>query len=331
MRILAGIAAAAAIAAAAWAGARAGLEWTIGVALPYAGCLALVAGMAYRVARWALAPVPFNIAVTCGQQRSLPWVAKDALDNPQRPWAAAVRVLMETAFFRSLFRNTSAGRSGGLLVYGSAKWLWLGSMAFHWALLLVLLRHLRLFTWPVPGWVDLLQRADGLFHPGTPPLLVTNVAVVAALAFLFVRRVADRRLAYVSLFQDYFLLALIAAVALSGMYVRHFGRADMLAVKEYALGLLSFAPAPPRGAPLSLYVHIALVSTLAAVIPAGKISHMAGIFFSPTRNAAGDSRRRRHVNPWNPEVQVHTYAEWQEEFRDRLEKSGYELESDRNG
>ncbi len=331
MRIAGAIAAVAIAAIAAWAGAVLGMKNIIGVALPCAGLLALVAGMLYRVARWALTPVPFNITVTCGQQKSLPGVKPEPLDNPQRPWTAALRMLLETALFRSLFRNTEAGRSGRSIVYGPSKWLWVGAMAFHWTMLVIILRHLRLAMEPVPAWTELLQRVDGIFHIGTPPLLMTNIIIISALLFLFARRITDRRIACISLFQDYFFLALIAAVALSGIYLRHFSRVDLLSVKQYVLGLLAFSPVLPPEAPPSFYVHITLVSILAAAIPAGKMSHMAGIFFSPTRNAAGDSRRRRHVNPWNPPVAVHTYQEWEEEFRERLVKSGYDLEDDRHG
>lgn len=331
MRIAGAIAAVAVVAAASWSGAVLGATSLIGIALPYAGFLALVSGMLYRIARWTLAPVPFNIAVTCGQQKSVPGVKPEPLDNPQRPWSAALRLIIEAALFRSLFRNSGAGRSGSAIVYGPAKWLWLGSLAFHWTMLIIVLRHLRLAIEPVPAWTELLQRADGIFHIGTPPLLLTDIIILCALIFLFTRRITDRNAAYVSLFQDYFFLALIGAVALSGIWLRHFSRVDLLAVKQYVLGLLALKPALPAGAPPSFYVHVALVSVLAAAIPAGKISHMAGIFLSPTRNAAADSRRRRHVNPWNPVVPVHTYKEWENEFRERLVKSGYDLEGDRNG
>jgi nitrate reductase gamma subunit len=331
MKVAGAIAAAAILAAAVWAGAFLGLKNSIGIALPYAGCVILLVGMLYRIARWAITPAPFNITVTCGQQKSLHWVKAEPLDNPQRPWAAMARMVLETALFRSLFRNTAAGRSVTAIIYGPSTWLWLGSMAFHWTMLIIILRHLRLVMEPVPAWTGLLQRADSIFHVSTPPLLMTNIIITGAVLYLFTRRITDRRLAYISLFQDYFLLALVAAAALSGMYLRYFSRVDLLAVKRYALGLLSFSPVLPPDAPPAFFVHIALVSILASAIPAGKISHMAGIFFSPTRNSAGDSRRRRHINPWNPPVMTHTYGEWEEEFRERLVKSGYDLEGGRHG
>jgi hypothetical protein len=32
------------------------------------------------------------------------------------------------------------------------------------------------------------------------------------------------------------------------------------------------------------------------------------------------------VNPWNPVVDVHTYDQWEEEFRDKLVAAGYTLD-----
>jgi len=45
---------------------------------------------------------------------------------------------------------------------------------------------------------------------------------------------------------------------------------------------------------------------------------MAGVFMSPTRNLRCNSREVRHVNPWNHPVRVHTYAEYEDEFRDKM-------------
>jgi hypothetical protein len=35
---------------------------------------------------------------------------------------------------------------------------------------------------------------------------------------------------------------------------------------------------------------------------------------------------RRHVNPWNYPVAVHTYEEWEEEFKDKLITAGIPLD-----
>jgi hypothetical protein len=35
---------------------------------------------------------------------------------------------------------------------------------------------------------------------------------------------------------------------------------------------------------------------------------------------------KRHVNPWDYPVKVHTYQEWEEEFRDKIKAAGLPLE-----
>ncbi|RLF58832.1 MAG: menaquinol oxidoreductase, partial [Thermoplasmata archaeon] len=74
------------------------------------------------------------------------------------------------------------------------------------------------------------------------------------------------------------------------------------------------------------YVHLICVSILIAYIPFSKIMHMAGIFLSPTRNMRNDSRMRRHVNPWIKPAKLHTYEEWEKEFKDQLVEVGIPLE-----
>ena len=49
------------------------------IIIPYAAAIIFLAGIVYRVARWAAAPVPFRIPTTCGQQKSLPWIKSSRL------------------------------------------------------------------------------------------------------------------------------------------------------------------------------------------------------------------------------------------------------------
>jgi nitrate reductase gamma subunit len=66
------------------------------------------------------------------------------------------------------------------------------------------------------------------------------------------------------------------------------------------------------------FVHLFLVSVLAAYFPFSKLMHAGGVFLSPTRNLKNDSRMRRHVNPWSYPVKVHTYQEYEDEFREAM-------------
>jgi hypothetical protein len=55
---------------------------------------------------------------------------------------------------------------------------------------------------------------------------------------------------------------------------------------------------------------------------------MAGIFLSPTRNLQNRSRMDRHVNPWNRPVKIHTYQDYENEFREAMKEVGLPVEKE---
>jgi nitrate reductase gamma subunit len=295
----------------------------LGVIVPYAAVTTFLVGVSYRVVRWSLSPVPFRIPTTCGQQKSLPWIKASWLENPYRTTGVIFRMLLEVLLFRSLFRNTKVDlRQGPRLIYGESKFLWLGALAFHWSFLFIFLRHLRFFTEPVPHWVLLLDKVDSFFQIGVPILYVTDVVIILALLYLLQRRLADPQVRYISLPADYFALFLILGLALSGIWMRYFTRVDIVAIKQLAIGLVTFSPVVPKEVGSLFLVHISLLSTLAAYSPFSKLMHMGGVFLSPTRNLANNNRMKRHVNPWDYPVKVHTYQEWEAEFHDKIVAAG---------
>lgn len=307
----------------------AGLYFLFAVIIPYAAIITFLAGLCYRVIKWARAPVPFRIPTTCGQQKSLPWIRASRVDNPSGAAGAAVRVALEVLLFRSLFRNTKAElRDGPKLAYRSDSWLWLAGLVFHWSFFLILLRHLRFFTEPVPFFVDMISGIDGFLRVGLQALYVTDILLLVAVSYLFVRRVAIPQVRYISLPADYFPLFVILSVALTGVLMRYFLRVDIVAVKDLAMGLVTLNPKVPQGIGILFYVHLFLVSVLFAYFPFSKLMHLGGVFLSPTRNLPNDSRERRHVNPWNYPVKVHTYREYEEEFRKRMVDAGLPVEAD---
>jgi nitrate reductase gamma subunit len=95
-----------------------------------------------------------------------------------------------------------------------------------------------------------------------------------------------------------------------------------------AMSLLRLSPQPADGLGVVFYAHLLLVCTLLAYFPFSKLVHMGGIFLSPTRNLTANSREVRHVNPWNAPVPVHTYAEYEDEFRERMREAGLPLEKE---
>jgi len=304
------------------------LTYWLTVILPYVAFVLFLAGFVYRVVKWSGAPVPFRITTTCGQEKSLPWIRTNPLENPSGLWGVIGRMALEVLLFRSLFRNTDMAIAGGRPVYGSAKWLWFFGLTFHWSLLVIVLRHLRFFIEPITPWINGLSAADGFFEIGVPTLYLSDAAILAGITFLFLRRLIIPQVRYISLFTDYFSLLLILGVVGTGLLMRHFFPADLLQVKNLALGWVTFSPVVPKEVGTLFYMHLCFVLTLMVFFPMSKLMHAGGVFLSPTRNLANDSRMRRHINPWNAPVKVHTYEEYEDEFRDKMKLAGLPVEKE---
>jgi nitrate reductase gamma subunit len=308
----------------------ANLGLLFGVIIPYAAIAIFLFGIVFRIVSWSRSAVPFRITTTCGQQKSLDFIKPSRFDNPSGLSGVLGRMALEVLLFRSLFKNTKAElKENGKLVYGPDKWLWASALAFHWSFLIVFLRHYRFFTEPVPTFIYQMQSLDGLFQIGVPVLYITSFVLLAAVTYLFLRRVFIPQVRYISLMTDYFPLFLILGIAATGILMRHMFKVDIVNVKELAMGLVSFKPALPEGGiGFVFYAHLFFVSVLFAYFPFSKLMHLGGVFLSPTRNLANNNRFKRHVNPWNHDVKTHTYEEYEDEFRDLMRDAGLPLEKD---
>jgi nitrate reductase gamma subunit len=315
----------------------AGLHWLFGIAIPYAAAIIFVAGFIWRVTDWAYSPVPFRIPSTCGQEPSLPWIKPATYDNPSTNGGVVIRMALEILLFRSLFRNLRFELKENKLSYIWEKWLWLFALAFHWAFLAVVVRHFRFFTEPVPFFIQYLEFLDSMFRVevfndvvqvGLPGIFLSGLVLLGAVILLFLRRVFISQVNYISLASDYFPLFLIMGIAISGILMRYFIKVDIVGVKAFTMGLVTFSPAIPEGVGAIFYVHLFFVSVLLIYFPFSKLMHLGGIFLSPTRNLANNSRAQRHVNPWNYPVHVHTYEEYEDEFRDKMIEAGLPVEKE---
>lgn len=307
----------------------AGLHSLFGIVIPYAAVAIFIVGMIWRVLNWGRSPVPFHIPTTTGQQKSLPWIKYGKLESPFGTPGVIAKMALEVLFFRSLFRNLKMQTAeGGRIVYGEAKWLWLAGLAFHWSFLIVLVRHFRFFTQNVPAFIQGIEGLDSFLQIGTPLLYLTDVILISAVTYLFLRRALIPQVRYISLINDYFPLFLILAIAVTGVLMRYFTKTDIISVKTLAMGLVTFAPEVPKGIGVIFYIHLFLISFLFAYIPMSKIVHLGGVFMSPTRNLANNSRAKRHVNPWNYPVHVHTYEEYENEFREKMKAAGIPVEKE---
>lgn len=305
------------------------LPFIFGILVPYLAVIIFVTGFIFRVVKWASSPVPFRIPTTCGQQKSLDFIKQDKLESPHDMKGVLARMFLEIFLFRSLFRNTETDLKGGpKLVHGSNKWLWAAALAFHYCFLVILLRHLRFFAEPIPAFAVWLSDLDGLFEITVPTVYVTDLVILGALGFLLLRRLWDARIRYLSLPADYFALFLIIAIVLTGMITRHIYKVDIVEVKKLTVGLMTFHPSMPGTIGFWFYTHFFLICVLLAYFPFSKLMHMPGVFLSPTRNLANNSRAKRHINPWNYPVKVHTYEEYEDEFRDKMKAAGMPLEKE---
>jgi len=227
-------------------------------ALFYLAAVIFVTGVVYRIWLYARVPAPLRIATT---------------PAPVTKGGVVLRMFREVAFFESLFKSN--------------KLLWILAALFHYGLALVLLRHLRYFIEPVPLVVELVQ----------PFGKYAAFAMVAGLLGLWARRFLIDRVRYITGPSDHLMLALLVLIGLSGALTTFVAHTDVVALKDFALGLLTFDLKPLPGDPL-LVIHLVLVAVLMIVFPYSKLLHGVGIFFSPTRNMVDNPREQRHVANW---------------------------------
>ncbi|GAB6096024.1 sulfate reduction electron transfer complex DsrMKJOP subunit DsrM [Desulfatiferula olefinivorans] len=305
-----------------------GLQVVFGIWIPYVAVAVFVLGFIYRIFKWAKSPVPFRIPTTCGQQKSLTWIKHNAIDNPSTTRGVILRMFFEIVTFRSLFRNTKSAIKGDRISYEWEIWLWLAALAFHYSFLAVVFRHLRFFLEPVPFCVSLVETLDSFFQIGLPLVFASGIVLFAAVLYLLSRRVMIPQVKYISMIADYFPLLLILGIAGTGIYMRYFLRVDILAIKEMTMGLVTFNAVIPANVSPMLFVHLFLVSTLLIYFPFSKLMHMGGVFLSPTRNLANNSRIKRHINPWNPDLEFVTYEKYENEFREKMIEAGLPVEKE---
>ena len=228
----------------------------------YLATAILVGGVAYKISVYARTPAPLKIPTT---------------PAPTTRSGVVLRMLREVTVFESLFKSN--------------KWIWLFGWMFHFALLLVLLRHLRYFTQPVWFWVDLIQ----------PFGTYAAFAMIAGLGGLWARRILVDRVRYISGLSDHLMLALLVAIGLTGLGMKYVQHTDIVALKAFFLGLMVFDIQPMPEDPL-LWVHLGLVATLMIIFPVSKLLHAPGVFFSPTRNQVDNPREHRHIAGWSAKI-----------------------------
>ncbi len=228
------------------------------ITLFYSAAVILVAGLAFRIWTYNKTPAPLRIAL---------------MPAPVTKSGVYGRMAREVILFASLFKSN--------------KWIWLFGWIFHVAMALAFMRHLRYFTEPVWWWVALIQ----------PFGIYAGFAMLFGLFALWVRRLVHERTRYISNPSDHLMLILLMAITVSGLAMKYVAHTDIIALKEFMLGIMYFdwktLPADPI-----LIVHLGLVISLMIIFPFSKLLHAPGMFFSPSRNQVDDARETRHLAPW---------------------------------
>ena len=227
----------------------------------YAAVIVLIGGIARKIYIYAKTPAPLKIPTTPAP-----------LTTPGVVW----RIIKEITVFQSLFKSN--------------KWIWIFGWLFHFGLLLVLLRHLRYFIKEPWFWIDLVQ----------PLGKYGSIAMVIGLAGLWGRRFLVDRVRYISSPSDHLMLALLLGIGISGALMTFFIPINIVALKAFVIGLMTFSIQPLPASPV-LLIHLALVIVLMVIFPISKLSHAPGLFFAPTRNQRDNPREQRHVQGWSAE------------------------------
>lgn len=133
--------------------------------------------------------------------------------------------------------------------------LWVGEWLFHATLLMVVLRHLRYFMSPVPAWVQWAQT----------PGWIAGFLLPGALLYILVVRLLTGQEKFSSAANLWMILDVLA-IGGTGLLMSTRYRADLVAVKSFALGIVTFTPSPPPAGAL-FTIHVALVLALVLYVP----------------------------------------------------------------
>lgn len=230
--------------------------------LLYFATATLVIGLAYRTYVYAKTPSPLRIVVT---------------PAPTTRIGVVYRMWREVVLFESLFK--------------ASKWTWMFGWAFHFGMLLVVLRHFRYFTDTPWFWVNLIQ----------PFGMYAGFIMIGGLLGLMARRILVDRVRYITSPSDHLMLLMLIGIGVTGLLMTFVEHTDIVGVKNFTIGLMEFNIQPlPES--LILMVHLGLVALLMIIFPFSKLLHAVGIFFSPTLTQVDNAREVRTVADWTKDA-----------------------------
>jgi len=190
--------------------------------------------------------------------RVMIWVRRRHEIRPRRSDVhGPLGLLLDLALFRGKFFDDRVS--------------WIFSVMFHYGLLSILFRHLRYAL--EPEWVGPLWR---LIIIAQPVGLYGGLLLIAGVLGFWARRLLAPSVRATSTPADHAMLALLLAIPVIG-YFNSWVHTDLIAVKQFFLGLVSFKWQPLPADPL-LLLHVWLAAALMMVLPFSKLLHLGGVF-----------------------------------------------------
>jgi nitrate reductase gamma subunit len=228
------------------------IEYILAYITPYIAVVVLIGGVALQIYRWRQAkPVTAHLSI---------------FPRPEGRMARVVDTLVDLFTLKGLLKVN--------------KLLWIGAFVMHVGLLLLIVGHIRVvtdfyFLWDWLGWGESELHTFSLVAG-----LTAGFLFMIPLVYLLLRRWGGS-VKFLSSPEDYFVLYLLMAIAITGNHMRLVLEVDQHAMREFMQGLYAFNWKPvPESAGVSFVWHFALVQLLMIYFPFGKLLHTIGAVFS---------------------------------------------------
>lgn len=158
-----------------------------------------------------------------------------------RPRTSLVRAILDILFLTRLLKANAM--------------LWVWEWLFHVCFVIVSLRHMRFFLEPVPRWIFSLETAGYIAGWLLPFTLIIILCI----------KMREERRRYI-LRYNFFLLALIFIISVTGLLMRTVFPPDLVGIKIFVIGATNFTiGATPKS--MTFTVHLLLASMLLVFIP----------------------------------------------------------------
>jgi len=222
----------------------------IGQVLPYIAAAVFTIGTCRQIVIWLRVPVPFPLTLFPA-----------ANTNAGRVLAIGREILL----FDSLRRGD--------------KWLWFWAWLLHISLVFIIIGHIAGIYYLTKQFTLIGFSAETSSSLSAALGTIFGIIFFVSLLILFYRRLTIPEVKRLSDPADYFVLGLLSAIAVTGMYMRLVSDVDLPAVRAYIAGLFTLHPVPILQN-WGFISHFTLVNILLLYFPFSKLIHMVGIFVS---------------------------------------------------